>query len=276
MMDKFVQNVFQKLQTELTEIPDLKKVGVKNPLLVGELVRNSIAELKSHFVLNPFSDMNQEIVFFKYEKPAIISEFIYAQELFAIESNKPVGDREEAENYYGRELSFIKRYFDQYRYLYQYFQLDGVEFDDLYFSRGSRPVEVTVPVAPDGDPEFSTAGDFLFAKFIAYERLQDYLVNLLYGPVQGSIVSSDPGMRWTGEVINLVELIYGLNLTGQLNHGNTSLNEMVRWAENQFGVKIGVIQRRFAEIQNRKRIASTKFLDQMKDNVKQKIEESAA
>jgi len=275
-MDNVVQNLYQNLLKELSGIADLKKVGVKSPVLIGERVRSSISLLKAHFKANPFTDKRSEILFFKYEKPAFIAEFIYAQELYTIETNRPLAGRELTEAYYAHELSFIKRFFDQYRYLYQYFQLDGTEFDELYFSRGSQALDVTVPVAPDFDPEFSTPGDFLFAKFIAYERLQDYLAGILYGAQYAG--KSEPGvpMRWTGDVVNLVELIYGLNLTGQLNQGNVSLNEMVRWAEDLFGVKIGVIQRRFAETQGRKRIGYTKFLDLMRTSVQQKIDESAA
>lgn len=275
-MNTFVHNVYQKLLNDLNAIAELSKVGVKSPLQVAEKVRGSIKEIKSHFHEHPFADREQEIIFFKYEKPAIISEYIYAQELYAIESGKPAGDRHAAENYYTKELAFIRRFFDQYRFLYQYFQLDGTEFDELYFFRGGRQVEITLPVSPDADPEFSAPGDFLYAKFLAYERLQDWLINRLYGPDSASKPGNAREVRWTGDVINLVELIYGLYLTGQFNYGNASLNEIVRWAEEQFGVKIGVIQRRFAEIQNRKRIGPTKYIDQMRDSLLQKIEEMSA
>lgn len=275
-MDNFVQNIYLQLQTELKQIPEVKNVAVKNPVMVGERVRKSIQELKIHFSTEPFTDTNREISFFKYDKPAIIAEFIYAQEHYTIEANKPLSSQEAQDHYYTKELGFIKRFFDQYRFLYQYFQLDGREFDDIYFRRGKAPAEVTVPVAPDCDPDFSTAGDFIFAKFMAYERLQEFLIDKLNQPGLSPSAIKIADMKWTGEVINMVELIYGLYLTGQINHGNVSLNELVRWAENFFGVKIGVIQRRFAEIQSRKRIASTRFLDQMKESVQQKIDESAA
>ncbi len=272
-MDNFEQTVYRTLLKDLNAVPELKTVGVKNPIIVGDLVRNSITTLKEHFKANPFPDKQKEIVFFKYDKPLCVAEHIFAQELYAIESNKPVGDKKVSDNYYIQELTYIRRGFDQNRYLYQYFQLDGVEFDELYFCRGSRPPEIALPVAPDFDPEFSTPGDFVFAKFIALERLQNYISDILYSH------SDDDGnhpLRWTGDLVNLVELIYGLHLTGQLNNGNASLNEMVRWAENQFGVKIVVIQRKFAEIQRRKRITATKFIDQMKDSLQQKIENLSA
>ena len=273
-MDNFVLTVYQNLLNELRDVPELKTVSVKNPLLVGDKVRKAVDELKAHFKENPFANKELEISFFKYEKPRIIAEFIYAQELYTIESNKPASDQNQIQSYYSKELAFIRRTFDQYRFLYQYYQLDGVEFDGIYFTRGSAPVEITLPAAPDFDPEFSTPGDFIFAKFIASERLQDFITDILYS-VGGDGRPSEP-LRWTGEVINLVELIYGLNLTGQLNNGNVSLNELVRWAEKHLGVKIGVVQRRFAEIQSRKRLGSTKFIDQMKESIQDKIEKLSA
>lgn len=270
-MENYVQTIYQKLLSEISTVPELKKIGVKNPLQVSDKVRTCIEELKSHFKAHPFPDRNREILFFKYEKPRIISEHIYAQEIYAIASNKPVGDRQVTDIYYTNELSYIKRAFDQYRYLYQYFQLDGVEFDELYFCRNSQPLEITLPAAPDFDPEFSTPGDFVFAKFIAFERLQEHLSGLLYDRANSGELSKP--VHWTGDVVNLVELLYGLYLTGQLNNGNLSLNEFVRWAESTFQVHIGIIQRKFTEIQRRKRISPTKYMDQMKDALLRKMEE---
>lgn len=261
---------------EIEATPELKNINVKNPLLTGELVRKSIEELKVYFKTNPFPDQAGEINFFKYEKPAIIAEQIFAQELYVIESNKPIGDKAQTDNFYTQELIYIRRVFDQNRYLYQYFQLDGTEFDEIYFCRGNRLPDVNLPVAPDADPEFSTPGDFVFARFIAFERLQNHLSDILYADKNIAEGKNNEPVRWTGDLINLVELIYGLHLTGQLNHGNASMNELVRWAERQFGVKIGVIQRKFAEIQGRKRVAATKFIDQMRDTLLQKIDDLSA
>lgn len=275
-MDNFVQIVYQKFQKEIAAAPELKIAGVKNPLAVGELVRKAIGQLKEHFRTEPFPDTRQEVQFFKYEKPLIVAEHIFAQELYSIESNKPMGDQVLTDNYYTHELTFIRRVFDQNRYLYQYFQLDGTEFDEIYFCRGNRAPEINLPVAADFDPDFSTPGDFAFARFMAFERLQDHLSDILYGKHGGFIAGAGEPVRWTGDLINLVELIYGLHLTGQINHGNASMNELVRWAERQFGVKIGVIQRKFAEIQRRKRITATKFIDQMRDSLQQKIENLSA
>jgi hypothetical protein len=78
-------------------------------------------------------------------------------------------------------------------------------------------------------------------------------------------------IKWTGDVINVIELAYGLWLTGQINNGNASLNQIVRWLEKNLSVSIGIAQRKFSEISRRKRISITKYLDQMKDAIIRKI-----
>ena len=83
-------------------------------------------------------------------------------------------------------------------------------------------------------------------------------------------------LKWTGDSINIVELAYGLWLTGQLNNGNASLNQIVKWLETNLYVKIGIVQRRFSEIGQRKRLSPTKYIDQMRDTILQKIESSNA
>jgi len=79
-------------------------------------------------------------------------------------------------------------------------------------------------------------------------------------------------MKWTGDTINIVELAYGIWLTGQLNNGNASLNQIVRWLEANLHVSIGVVQRRFIEIERRKRLSPTKYIDKMKETIMQKID----
>ena len=83
---------------------------------------------------------------------------------------------------------------------------------------------------------------------------------------------SDTEMKWTGDAINIIEVAYGIWLTGQLNNGNATLTQIVKWLETNLKVTIGNIQSRFAEISSRKRLSPTKFLDQMKDAILKRID----
>ena len=66
---------------------------------------------------------------------------------------------------------------------------------------------------PPLDPSFCTIGDYLFAKFIALERLRDIVVTEMQVPSLAGAgeVRSKKGkeLRWTGDSCNLIELAYG-------------------------------------------------------------------
>jgi|GEM_PF-4618507 RteC protein. len=78
-------------------------------------------------------------------------------------------------------------------------------------------------------------------------------------------------LRWTGESINLVELAYGIWLTGQLNNGNATISEIIRWMEASLGIHVGRAYRRWTEISRRDRVHSTKFIDRMKESIDERI-----
>src|SRR5207253_2332354 len=151
------------------------------------------------------------------------------------------------------ELRFIKRFFDQYRFLYQYYLLDGIEMDNIYFLPGNKDTDILLPEAPDVDPEFSTPGDFIFAKFFALERIQEYLMNLLYPHANGNnsgYKSNSTLFKWTGDKINLIELAYGIYITAQVNDGEANVIDIITWLENSFQVHLGRYFQIFSEIKN--------------------------
>jgi len=94
-----------------------------------------------------------------------------------------------------------------------------------------------LPEGPDLDPEFSTAGDYLFAKFIAYERLQEYLISCFYHRASDEPALGKPkrkAMNWTGDKSNLIELANALYGTQQINEGKITISEIIEWLEASF------------------------------------------
>ncbi len=262
----------------ISEVPELKNFTVKNPVVIGELVKAAIHDLKIYCSKNPFAGQNEEIQFFKYDKPAFYSEYIYALEVFTIESNKPQADETVVRNYYEQELRFIKRFFDQYRFLYQYYLLDGIELDALYFTSGNKNTDIFLPEAPEPDSGFSSPGDFIFAKFQALERLQDHLINLLYPVTIGgkSCATSFGKLKWTGDKINLIELAYGIYNTAQVNDGEVNIVDIISWLESSFQVRLSRYFQMFSEIKNRKSVSKTRYLDHMSKMISRYIEQGDA
>lgn len=222
-----------------------------------------------------FESVDEEIYFFKYTKPEILARRIEEVMRYHLLLNVPIGTTELRIKYYDDELKARQSYFLMNSYHYQYFKYGLSELDHVYFLRNAGKLTVPVAEFTEIETEFSTPMTYLFAKFLAYEHIQYYILKqiaLLKFPDIPPKTSHETELKWTGDSVNIVELAYGIWLTGQLNNGNASLNQIVRWLEAELQVSIGIIQRRFSEIERRKRLSQTKFIDKMKEAILQKIE----
>lgn len=231
------------------------------------LISDFLEEVRKAVAAGSFADKFEEIYFFKFEKPEFYGLKIYQALLFALDNNRPCGTEETVRAYYLEELQFISRFFRQEAFLYQYFRAGFTELDEQLFLRGAVVQTIVLPEVPELDPAFSTNGDYLFAQFTAYELLQDHLlseIRLLDGavPVAVNVPSGKKWFDWKGEVINMVELGYGLFLSRQTNAG---LQEIFDWLEESFGVEIGIPANRFREIKRRKRLSRTRFTEAIRD-----------
>ena len=243
-------------------------------------VRKALADLKENLKQYPFADKDEEIYFFKYLKPRFYALQIYASEFYTIQTNKPMADNMVLMAYYEQELRYLKRFFDQYRFLYQYFQLDGSELDFAYFIRKQDQVGLFFQETAEPDPGFSTGYDFLFGRFIAFEKLQDYLMALLYNdPEADGFRKTKKGSRplkWTGEKINLVELAYGIYDTAQVNNGAAPLSEIIEWLEQSLDISLSRYYQVFSEIKSRKLLSKTRYLDFMREALTKHIDDADA
>jgi hypothetical protein len=228
------------------------------------------------------SDISEEIYFFKQVKPEILAHRIEMVMKYNLSANIPIGTKEVKIKFYEDELQARHSFFTLNAFHYQYYKNKLTDLDNVYFLRKAAPLTIPVSDFSDMDAQVSSPMTYLFARFIAYERIQYYLLERIAdlriaftGP-NSDHSTNNTEIKWTGDTINIVELAYGLWLTGQLNNGNASLNQIVKWLENNLQVNIGIIQRRFTEIERRKRLSATKFIDHMRDSILLKIENSNA
>lgn len=241
-------------------------------------VENTILAINGLLEEHQFDSQQEEIDFFKTFKPEILALKLEEVLLYHIAVNKPIGTPEAQLAYFEDEFHALQTFLRMNAYHYQYYKNNLKELDSLFFLRNAGPLTVPLAEISDIDAEYSTPMTFLFARFIAYERIQYHILEEITSikyPVNAhpwKNTTDDMELKWTGGVINIVELIYGLFLTGQFNNGNASLNQIVRWMEAHLDVNIGIIQRKLSEIERRKRLSVTKFIDQMKDAINDKIE----
>lgn len=279
------KNVYEELYEQFTremEGLDLASGEQVKRLSSGlALVRKYLALLRKQVNLSGFDDAAAEILFFKSWKPKFYQWLIYYQERYTIESGVPLAGGKVKVAYYAEQLRFLNRFFRQHEFHYQYYKLGACELDHLYFIRGAQVQDVLTPEVPEVDPAFGTAQDYLFSKFRAYELLQSQVLEWMAEPMEGlarnGLVSrKGVSMRWTADTCNLIELVYGLYETRQVNNGEVDLSDLMDVFEQVFQVNLSRYFHRFTEIKRRKTISKTKFLDQMRQAVNQRIEDGDA
>ncbi|WP_311947122.1 RteC domain-containing protein [Mucilaginibacter terrae] len=219
-----------------------------------------------------------EISIFKDVKPQIDAHRIEEGLRFSVLNYKPMGTVKAQIKYLDEELVALQSVFRRNAFYYQYYKNGFDELDHLFFLRGAGNLALPIPEIFDVERDFSTPVSCLYSKFMGFERVQMFILKeidkLKPASVPGSHNDKDVDkLKWTGEVINIIEVAYGIWLTGQLNNGNATLSQIVRWLESQLDVDLGNVQKRFTEMERRKRISTTKYLDQMSVAVKQKLEQ---
>lgn len=80
---------------------------------------------------------------------------------------------------------------------------------------------------------------------------------------------SVPRIRWTGTLVELVELIYGLQEMRCINDGEASINELIALFSSRFGLEINVrnCYDAYLDMKRRKNDSRTYFLDKMRERL---------
>lgn len=278
MIREFSKQQLAQLKNEL-EKEKLKDSSSAIKFIASiQWIKASLNNLRAWIKDHPFPNEEEEIHFFKTIKPSFYALQIFHTELFNLESHLPADQTKEI-NYLEQELKYLDHFFQHHQVLYQYYRLQATDLDNIYFLRKKVIESPLLPTLPDLDPEFSTAGDYLFAKIMAFEDLQRWILDKLAYLKQDATTSyqhlkhqDQEELYWTGDTINLVEMGFAIYHTGQLNGGAASINMIFKWLEQKFKVKIGVPAKRFAEIRRRKRLSQTRFIDEMKDSLLKKLD----
>lgn len=285
MLKKFSEDLYVQYTNELRAAYLDEKEGMKRLVACLAVIRKYLKLLKDYVLTYGFADSAEEVWFFKCQKPKFYQWLIYYQEKYTLENRRPAEGGKAPERYYAEQVRFYDRFFRQNEFHYQYYKLDAAELDNLYFIRGAEAQQILIPEVPEVDPSFGTSMDYLFAKFRAYEHLQeDLLVGLHHrkqaGALSNTTVDAQGRLRrafqWTGEIVNLIELAHGIYLNRQVNEGDIGINEFFEGLGEFFGVNLGVPKRGFEDLKARKRLSKTHFTDRVKEALLKKMEDDDA
>ena len=88
--------------------------------------------IKENILKSGFKNTEEEIHFFKHQKPFIVSKLIYYNTIYKIESKKP-NETKSAKKYFNTELKKLKRFFDNNLEFYKYYRTNNTFIDNYLF-----------------------------------------------------------------------------------------------------------------------------------------------
>lgn len=106
--------------------------------------------------------------------------------------------------------------------------------------------------------------------------LKDLQAQMQFAPLPVSDVNDQqPAVspfKWTGSVVELVELIYGFTEMKSLNHGETPITELANFISGQFDVEIKDCYSAYVDMKHRKNNSRTYYLDKMRERLNRRME----
>jgi len=273
-MDKFYNETYLKLETEIQELEIENDNPVQRTEAIIYRIVECLSEIKDYVLKRGFTNVDEEIRFFKYQKPVIVSKLIYYNAIYKIETRKPYGAKR-IRKYLKKELKKLKRFFDNNIDFYKYYRSNNSFLDEKMFVRGKHDIKLWLDTYYfQSDQSFSTSHDYKVAKIMANDLIQVYLEDQLYCTYKRLFIkrTAISGLNWTGSKAALTELIYSLYYQSVLDNGNTDIRLIAEYFENAFNIDLGNFYHTYLKIRNRKR-NRTKFLDALRDNLIKKMDE---
>ena len=271
-MNKFYTETLHKLETEINDLEIETDHSIQRIEAVIDIILKCLSEVKKYVLNRGFKNIGEEIHFFKYQKPTIVSKLIYYNAIYKIETKKPYGSKP-IKKYLNDELRKLKRYFDNNLEFYKYYRTNNSFIDDKLFVRGKYDIKLSLDTFYfEADHSFSTSHDYKVAKIIANDLIQVYLEDQLHNTAYRDKSTDLPKLNWTGSKTAMIELIYALYSQGVFDNGNADIKVIAKTFERTFNLDLGDFYHTFMELKSRK-INSTKFLDSLRDALIRKMDE---
>ena len=139
MIETYFNNLMQEVE---------RKMGIESSRMEGEQVirtcqemvsflRERSRELKDYVLNHPFSNVEEEICFFKYYKPALTGRLLYYYRVYQIESGCSCCP-EIARMHYRKAMKEYQRKLERYLLFYQYYRSGATYRDHYYFRRAKK------------------------------------------------------------------------------------------------------------------------------------------
>lgn len=239
-----------------------------------EVLNDKLQELFAWLSNHTFPSPEEEIQFFKEEKPLLVSKIIYYNKIIDIKSNLPIA-KDYKIKFLKKEIEKINQYTKENHFFNKYYRSGCNDNDLKYFTRNKdKNLNYYECHIINYDIRVSTSHDYNVAQILANDQLVFYLEDRLDILLNNTKpIQNFSTFNWTGNRIDLIELIYSLHTQRVFNEGNTDIKELAVFFSQIFNIDIkDNIYRYYHDIKNRKN-RRTKFLDLLSENFNQKLDE---
>ena len=282
-MQNYLTNMMREVDGKVSAIELNGENIIEDCKTVVVYLKKKLSELRTYMEAHPFRNEAEEIDFFKYRKPALLGRLLYFYEILCIETQRPF-DEAMLDGYYLKRQEEQKLFFDRHVSFYQYYRSGASYLDHRYFLRGGQDgFDVDVCHLDDGS-DFATGYDHLVARIMAMEMLYAFLTERRRLCQQRTddctmgLLNVKGGLKWTGSLVELVELVYGLQEMGCINDGCSDIKELTAYFGSLFGleVKDSHCYNAYSDMKRRKSESRTYFLDKLRERLNLRMQRDDA
>lgn len=275
-MKYLTDSFYDTIEMQFLEIQNNNNCKIKGAKLIIIKIQEIIDDMYFWLKSYTFDCTKVEIHFFKNQKPRLISKLIYNIQIIEIESNLPAS-KSAMKKFIASKIQYYNLLNEKNSSFFQYYRANKTNRDAKFFI---RKLTIKKNFQFDGsfvnfDKNVSTSHDYLIALLAANDLIINYLEDRIENIHNKKNVNqlNQSLLNWTGSKIELVELIYALQIKKSINFGNYDIKELAQKFGQIFSVEIEEsIYRIYQDIKNRK-IDRTKFLNTLSENLDLKISE---
>lgn len=277
-MKNYINQIMQQAESMLADFEICECNIINDSLKIVHHLQSMLTNLREKIKTCEFEEKEDEIFFFKVQKPELLGKLLYFYKIYRIETQCPNGSNEVIKNYLSTELDNLTYFFNRNLDFYQYYRSCSTVYDEYYFIRGKVDIRLCTDSAQfDKDPHFSTGYDYKVAKIIANEMLRIYLnqrikklENLSYVEYK-KIKATKSSVRFTGKKSALIEIGYSLVSAGDINHGNIEIKELMDYLGAVFNTDLGDYYAAYIAMKERKN--RTAYLHHLIDSLIKRMNE---
>ena len=278
-MKEKICDILSEIDLEIDEIDLYGYDIIETSLSMVHRLQTVLSDLRTKIQTYVFPTKEDEILFFKVQKPEILGRLLFFYKIYRIETQCPNGSDEVIKGYISRELDNLTYFFNRNLDFYQYYRSHSILYDEYYFVRGKSDLRLCTDSAQfDKDPNFSTGYDYKVAKIIANEMLRIYLNKRLVKletntQVEGNLQKClKYPFRFTGKKVFLIELGYSLVSSGDINNGNVEIKEMMNFLGTVFQMELGDYYAAYIAMKERKK-DRTAYLSRLQESLVKRMDE---